>query len=98
MAIRKLLLFVTALTILDGASAWATDDPFVGTWKLNVDKSRFSGYAREINDLGSKNYEWFGASVVTDAKEYPFTFGGYTYVASQESPDKWVATLKHDGK
>jgi hypothetical protein len=97
MAVHKMLLFVTTLTILNTASARATDDPFVGTWKLNVDKSRFAGYTREIKDLGDKKYDWFQASVLIDGKEHPFTFGG-TYVATQESPDKWVVTRKHDGK
>ena len=97
MAIHKMLLFVTALTILSNASARATDDPFVGTWKLNMGKSRVAGYEREIKDLGGNKYEWFGASVLLDGKERPFTFRG-TYVARQESPNKWVVTRKHDGK
>jgi hypothetical protein len=97
MAVHKMLLLATALTILNTASAWAADDPFVGTWKLNMDKSRFSGFEREIKDLGGNKYEWFGASVFMDTKEHPFKFGG-TYIAKQESPDKWVTTLKRDGK
>jgi hypothetical protein len=92
-----MLLFITAVTILNSASARATDDPFVGTWKLNMDKSRFSGFEREIKDLGGNKYEWFQASVLIDGKEHPFPFGG-TYIARQESPDKWVTTRKLDGK
>ena len=97
MAVHKILLFVSALAILDAASARAADDPFVGTWKLNVSKSGFSGYEREIKDLGGNKYEWFWASLFMDAKEHPFTFGG-TYIATQDSPDKWTVTRKHDGK
>jgi hypothetical protein len=97
MATNKILLFVTALTILDAASAWATDDPFIGTWRLNMDRSQYGGDVREIKDLGGNNYRWFGASILTDAKEHPFTFGG-TYLATQESPDRWAVTIKHDGK
>jgi hypothetical protein len=97
MAIHKLLLFVTAMTILDTASAWAADDPFVGTWKLNMAKSQFAGYRREIKDLGGNKYDWFQATVLIDGKEHPFTFGG-SYIGRQESPGKWEVTRKHDGK
>ena len=95
MTIHKMLLFSTALTMLDLSSAGTTADPFVGTWKLNMDKSRFSGFEREIKDLGGNKYEWFGASAIFDAKEHPFTFGG-TYIAKQESPEKWVTTRKRE--
>jgi hypothetical protein len=97
MRIHRMSWFVTALAALACVNASAADDPFVGTWKLNLDKSQVDGYVREIKDLGGKQYEWFGASVVIDGKEHPFTFGG-TYVGTQESPNEWVATRKHDGK
>jgi hypothetical protein len=47
-AIRKSIYFVVLLTVAS-TLLWAAD-PFVGTWKLNPAKSKYSGGPREIKD------------------------------------------------
>jgi hypothetical protein len=43
MSMRKTVCFFAALTLAAGALAAADNDPFVGTWKLDAEKSTYSG-------------------------------------------------------
>jgi hypothetical protein len=43
MAMKRRLLVTIGLALVMAAVALAADDPFVGTWKLNIGKSKLSG-------------------------------------------------------
>jgi hypothetical protein len=79
----------------------AADDPFVGTWKMNKDKSQMTGQREEIRNLGGNKYEFkFGdvmQTIVADGADHPNEFGG-TWAIKQDGPDKWTETDKHEGK
>ena len=96
---QTLILIGTAL--LAGASLFAADDPFCGTWKLNAEKSQMTGQREEIKDLGGNKYEFkFGdvtQSIVLDGADHPNKFGG-TWAIKPDGTDKWTETDKHDGK
>jgi hypothetical protein len=83
------------------AGVYAADDPFVGTWKVNKDKSQVTGQREEIKDLGGNKYEFiFGdvtQTIVADGTDQPNKFGG-TWAMKRDGPDKWTQTVKHDGK
>ncbi len=99
MTIHKAFLFVTAAAALASTSAWAADDPFVGTWKGT--QYHGAGQVWQIKDLGANKYDWtYGDNpfeIIADGKERPAKFGG-TYLLRQDSPDKWVMTNKHNGQ
>jgi hypothetical protein len=92
----RTLLFVSALVTV---SAYAADDPFVGTWKLEPNKIQFAGQVIEIKDLGGNRYVENGSTpreYIAAGEDHPFPRGG-TYSIDKESTDRWVFTYKHDG-
>ena len=99
MIIRVLSVF--ASTCLAGATLLAADASFVGKWKLNPDKSKFSGLQEKIEDLGGDKFKFsFGddtETIVMDGKEYPAKFGGMWSV-KKEGPNSWKSVRTRDGK
>ena len=92
---------VFALALLGCGSMCAADDPFVGKWKLNADKSQFTGFREEIKDLGGNKYEFkFGDDtemIVADGKQQPSKYGG-TWAIKKDSANQWTETHEHGGK
>ena len=90
-----------ALLSLISASALAADDSFTGKWKLNPDKSQFTGFNYKIEDIGGGKYSFaFGDDVETlvlDGKDHPTKYGN-TWAISKTGPNKWKWTRKRDGK
>lgn len=92
-----LYLFAFAFTV----TLTAAQDPFVGTWKLNQSKSKFTGEIVKFEKRPS------GAIVLSfgviehefklDGAEYPFPFGG-TMSWKQEDDHTWVSVYKLKGK
>ena len=95
------ILISFALLSFISASALAADDSFTGKWKLNPDKSQFTGLNFKFEDIGGGKYSFaFGDDVETlvlDGKDHP-TKGGNTWAFSQTGPNKWNWTRKRDGK
>src|ERR1700719_2379766 len=64
-----------ALSCLFIASLSAADDPFVGKWKLNQDKSKIAGEQMKIQDLGDNKYKFsFGNvsdTITADGTDQP---------------------------
>lgn len=93
--------FVFAIALLSCVGLRAADDPFVGTWKMNADKSQLTGMREEIKDLGGNKYEFiFGddkETIVADGADHPTKYGG-TWAIKQEAPDKWTEVRKMKGK
>jgi hypothetical protein len=70
----KRFCLVTALACLLAGTLWAADDPFGGKWKLNMEKSKFSGDPVKIQDLGGNKYKWtvgnLSDTMKFDGKDY----------------------------
>jgi hypothetical protein len=83
------------------AAALAADDSFVGKWKLNLDKSQFTGIPYKIEDVGGNKYNFaFGDDVETiplDGKDHPTKYGN-TWAITKTGSNQWKWTRKRDGK
>lgn len=97
---RRILVSFAFLSLIS-ASALAADDSFTGKWKLNRDKSEFTGLNYKFEDIGGGKYSFaFGDDVETlvlDGKDHPTKYGS-TWAFSQTGPNKWKWTRKQDGK
>jgi hypothetical protein len=81
--------------------AGAADDPMLGTWKLNGQKSILIDEMK-ITSLGGNKYSFdFGGgppeTVVADGTDQPGNFGT-TNSTTIVSPDEWRGERKKDGK
>ncbi|MGD0869884.1 MAG: hypothetical protein ABSB88_10060 [Bryobacteraceae bacterium] len=97
MQLRRTLLFCLAVT----GVMMAADSPFVGKWKLNTAKSKFTGMTTTYEALptGEMQATSEGQSYKfkVDGKEYPTAFGaGATW--KQLDPTSWETTYRLDGK
>lgn len=81
--------------------AWASENPWIGTWKLDQAKSHFTGatftYSKEANGLdqfsdGNMSYEFTANGV-----DYP-VMGGQTESWVFTGPNAWKVVDKKDGK
>ena len=90
-----------ALAVLCAAALSAATDPFVGTWKLNVAKSKFSGEQLKIEDLGQNRYKITGGigsdTITADGTDQPIHYGR-TESITKQGPNVWKVAQKMDGK
>jgi hypothetical protein len=90
-----------ALVVLLAGTMWAADDPFLGKWKLNMEKSKFSGEQTKIEDLGGNKYKWTSGNVTntftTDGTDQPTQFGR-TVAITPVDANNWKMVIKKDGK
>jgi hypothetical protein len=95
------ILSVFASTCLASTTLLAADNSMVGKWKLNPDKSTFTGQQEKIEDLGGDKFKFsFGddtQSIVIDGKEHPSKYGGMWSV-KKEGPNSWKSVRTRDGK
>jgi hypothetical protein len=93
--------FSLALAGLLAGSLWASDDPFCGKWKLNKEKSKFTGEQVKIQDLGGNKYNWTHGDVsdtlAYDGTDQPVHFGR-TISMAPEGTNTWRMVIKMDGK
>jgi len=82
----KRVLFALSLLVLSSVPLLAQDNPFVGTWKLNLAKSKFEpGPAPKSQTR----------TVVAQGDGAKYTFDG---VAADGTPFSYSFTVKYDGK
>lgn len=97
----KHFLISIAVSCLLAGSMWASDDPFCGKWKLNVEKSKFTGERSTIEDLGGNKYKWTHGNIsdtfVFDGSDQPTQFGN-TVSMKPEGPNSWKMVIKKDGR
>lgn len=88
-------------TALTAGTLWASDDPFCGKWKLNIEKSKFVGEQIKIQDLGGNKYKWVNGNVTDtityDGTEQPVSFGR-TLSMAPEGTNNWKMVIKKDGR
>lgn len=82
------------------SAAWATDNRFVGEWKLNPSRSKLVDQMK-VESLGANKYAFdFGGgaeTIVVDGTEQP-GIGGTQLAVSVEGPDAWKVVRKKDGR
>ena len=90
-----------ALGFLFVASAAAADDPFVGKWKLNQEKSKIGGEQMKIKDLGDNKYKFtFGENsdtITANGTDQPIHYGRTMSIA-KGGPNSLKMVIKLDGK
>lgn len=92
--------FFALLSVIT-VSALAADDPFVGKWKFDPDKSQMNGLDYKIEDAGGGQYKFiFGDDVETlslDGKGHVTKYGD-TWSIKATGPNSWDSTTERDGK
>jgi hypothetical protein len=89
-----------AIACLSAGTVWAADDPFVGKWKLDPDKSKLSDQMK-VGAAGANRYTFdFGSgdteTIVVDGTDQPGLFGT-TFAVTAVAPDTWTGVRKKDG-
>ncbi len=89
------------LACLAAGAAWAPDDPMLGDWKLNPQKSKLTDEMK-VTSLGGNKYSFdFGdgppETIVVDGTDQPGNFGT-TFAVTAVSPDEWRGVRKKDGR
>jgi hypothetical protein len=89
------------LACLAAGAARAADDPMVGDWKLNPQKSKLTDEMK-VTSLGGNKYAFdFGGgspeTIVVDGTDQPGNFGT-TFAVTAVSPDEWTGVRKKDGR
>ena len=96
----RIEVYLAVFSVLS-ATALAADDPFVGKWKLNPDKSQMNGLDYKIEDAGGGQYRFiFGDDVETltlDGKGHVTKYGD-TWSIKATGPSSWESTTERDGK
>ena len=97
----KRLYVSIALACWMAGTLWAADCPFCGKWKLNTEKSKFTGEQIKIQDLGGNKYKWTVGNVSdtinNDAVNQPVKFGR-TISMTPAGPNSWKMVIKKDGR
>jgi hypothetical protein len=97
----KRFYFSLALACLLAGTLWAADDPFCGKWKLNMEKSTFTGEQIKIKDLGGNKYEWtvgnVSDTITYDGTDQPVHFGR-TISMAPEGANSWKMVIKKDSR
>jgi hypothetical protein len=92
---------LAVVVCLLGGTVWAADDPMVGDWQLNPEKSKMTDVMK-VGSLGGNKYSFdFGGGdpeiAVADGTDQPGHFG-ITIGVIVDAPDKWTVVRKKDGK
>ena len=90
-----------ALALLTLAPILSAADPLVGAWKLNRDKSDFTGQTETIASLGNNKYRFTYGSAVSfvttaDGTDQPSTPGSTVAITIQD-PNTWKIVSKSNG-
>ena len=98
---RPVGLSLVAVAALAAAPAFASDNPWIGSWKLDKAKSHFTGqtftYTKQANGLdryddGATSYEF-----TANGLDYP-VMGGVMESWKADGDNKWTYTDKLNGK
>jgi hypothetical protein len=99
MNIRLLILFTPVF--LSSGVLFAENDPFVGIWKLNPNKSGISGFLEKIEDLGGNKYKFTirdnVETIIADGEDHP-SGDGRTWALKRENSTRWRSVDKINGK
>jgi hypothetical protein len=100
MHVRRALCLSLGFVFAGGLAA--ADDPFVGKWKLNTAKSKFTGQLQVIQDLGGNKYKFTSGAeswnVWVDGGDQPSPRDGDLVSWKTTAPNTWLVVHKMDGK
>ena len=87
---------------LVAGAAWAANDPIVGDWKLNSQKSKLMKDEMKVTNLGGNKYSFdFGGghpeTIAVDGTDQPGN-GGTTWGVTVVNPNEWRAVRKKGGR
>ncbi len=91
------LLVVASMAV---GMAWATENPFIGEWKLNPSKSRMPDEMKVESKGGNKylfNFAGGAETIVADGTDQP-GIGGTMLSVKTDGPDTWIVERKKDGR
>jgi hypothetical protein len=91
----------TAVLVASSIPGLAADSPWNGTWKLNLDKSSFTGDTYTVTSPSPAKFHFTNGSTVSydfacDGKEYP-TLGGRTFSCKPNADGAYDAVSKGNG-
>ena len=90
-----------AVASLLAGTLLASDDPFCGKWKLNMEKSNLVGEQIKIQDLGGNKYQWtvgnVSDTITYDGTDQPVHYGR-TISMAPEGTNAWKMVIKMDGR
>lgn len=95
---KKQLLYVVAALVL-AQPVFAATNPWLGTWKLNRDKSTMTGDTYTVTKKGALYHQEYGPvqfDIGEDGKDYP-TSTGYTASMKPTGKNEWLTVGKKDG-
>lgn len=76
-------------------------DPFVGKWKLNLERSKLTGQSIRIDELPGNMYRFQEDEhtdvIFADGLDHPTHFGD-TMSITKKTADNWEITYKRDGR
>jgi hypothetical protein len=98
----KKFLLVCALTVFAVLPAFATDNPWIGTWTLDLNKSQFTGDTFTYSKAANGMMHYSDGSVVSfdfgiDGKEYKTVYNRTT-TWTAAGDNAWDTVAKADGK
>ena len=94
------ILQILPAVCLATSMAWATENPFIGTWTLDPSKTRMPDEMKVQNQGGNKYAFDFGGgaeTIVVDGSDQPGCCGTQLSV-KPEAADTWIVERKKDGK
>ena len=97
----KRIYMLFAFAFLATTTLCAADDPFCGKWKLNKEKSHFTGEQTKIESLGGNKYKWTNGNdsdtIAFDGTDQQVKYG-QTISMTPEGANSWKMVIKKDGR
>jgi hypothetical protein len=98
---KRAFLLLLPLSCLAAGAALAADDPMVGDWKLNPQKSTLVDEMK-VGNLGGNKFSFdFGSGspelIVADGTDQA-GMAGTTFAVTPQAPDRWLVVRKKDGR
>lgn len=89
------------LACMAAGAAWAADDPMVGSWKLNSQKSSIFDEMKVTSQGGNQYAFDFGGgqpeAIIADGADHPAAYGT-TFAVTPASATEWKVVRKKDGR
>lgn len=97
----KRVLTLLAVVSMAVSATWASENPFIGQWKLNSSMSRMPDEMK-VESKGANTYSFdfgggVGENIVVDGTDQPGR-GGTTLSVKADAPDTWIVERKKDGR
>jgi hypothetical protein len=97
---KRIVTILAAVCMATGL-AWATQNPFIGEWKLDPSKTSMPDQMKVENNGGNKYTFDFGGgpeTIVVDGSDQPGGYGGTMLSVKAEAADTWIVERKKDSR